>query len=198
LEQIQYVKKSNVYKLIAKSQKPKAVYKMSHNSRPIENHLNPHFPAETLELVHKIIKRYPEGRQKSALLPVLHLAQAEWGWVSPSVMDYVASLLSITSIEVYEVATFYTMFHLEPVGKHVIEYCRTGPCVLMGGEEVYAHLKQKLGIQTGETTPDGKFTLKEVECLAACGWGPCFQIREQFYTHLDNNKIDQIVADLSK
>lgn len=100
------------------------------------------FPADTLELVHKIIKRYPEGKQKSALLPILHLAQAEWRWLSSEVMDYVAGLLSIKPIEVYEVATFYTMFHLEPVGEHVIEYCRTGPCCLMGGVEVYDHLKK--------------------------------------------------------
>jgi NADH-quinone oxidoreductase subunit E len=169
---------------------------MSHT--PKENHINPQFPASTLEEVHRIIQQYPEGKQKSALLPVLHLAQAEWGWVSPAVMDYVAGLLSITSVEVYEVATFYTMFHLEPVGNHVIEYCRTGPCMLMGGEEVYAHLKQQINVETGGTSPDGKFTLKEVECLAACGWGPCFQIREKYYTHLNNQKVDEIIAELSK
>ena len=157
------------------------------------------FPAETLKKVDEIINRYPEGKQKSALLPLLHLAQAEWAWCSPEVMDYVASLLKITPIEVYEVATFYTMFHLEPVGKHVIEYCRTGPCVLMGGEEVYAHLKQKIGVEkAGQTSQDGIFTLKEVECLAACGWGPCFQIREKYYMHLTNQKVDEIVAELSK
>ncbi len=113
-------------------------------------------------------------------------------------MDYVAELLDIKPIEVYEVATFYTMFHLEPVGKHVIEYCRTGPCVLMGGEEVYAHLKNRLGIEAGGTTSDGLFTLKEVECLAACGWGPCFQIREKYYMHLNNQKVDEIIDELSK
>jgi NADH-quinone oxidoreductase subunit E len=90
------------------------------------------------------------------------------------------------------------MYHLEPVGKNVIEYCRTGPCVLMGGEEVFDHLQQKLGIKKGETTSDGLFTLKEVECLAACGWGPCFQIREKYYMHLNNQKVDEIIEDLSK
>jgi NADH-quinone oxidoreductase subunit E len=156
------------------------------------------FPADTLELVHKILKRYPEGKQKSAILPILHLAQAEWKWVSPEVMDYVASLMHIQPIEVYEVATFYTMFHLEPVGNHVIEYCRTGPCCVMGGVDVYNHIKQKLGIKAGETTEDGKFTLKEVECLAACGWGPVFQIREKFYMNLTNEKVDTILEELSK
>lgn len=153
---------------------------------------------ERLEKAKEIIARYPEGKQKSALLPILHLAQEQHGWVSPETMDFVADLLSIQPVEVYEVATFYTMFHLEPVGKHVIEYCRTGPCCTMGGEEVYAHLKEKLGIEAGETTTDGLFTVKEVECLAACGWGPCFQIREKYYMHLTNDKVDEIIEELSK
>ena len=145
-----------------------------------------------------MIANYPEGRQKSALLPVLHVAQEQWGWLSSEVMNHVASLLDIQPIEVYEVATFYTMFHLDPVGKNVIEYCRTGPCCLMGAEDVYAHLKESLGIQTGETTPDGLFSLKEVECLAACGWGPVFQIREKYYMNLTNEKVDSIIEELSQ
>jgi NADH-quinone oxidoreductase subunit E len=153
---------------------------------------------ERLEKAKEIIARYPEGKQKSALLPILHFAQEQHGWVSPETMDFVADLLSIQPVEVYEVATFYTMFHLEPVGKHVIEYCRTGPCCTMGGEEVYAHLKDKLGIEAGETTQDGLFTVKEVECLAACGWGPCFQIREKYYMHLTTDKVDEIIEELSK
>ena len=156
------------------------------------------FTPERLKNAEKIISRYPEGKQKSALLPLLHLAQEQEGWISKDTMDYIASLLGIQTVEVYEVATFYTMFHLEPVGEHVIEYCRTAPCCTMGGEEVYEHLKDKLGIQTGETTADGKFTLKEVECLAACGWGPCFQIREKFYMHLNKVKVDEILEELGK
>lgn len=156
------------------------------------------FTPERLARAQELISHYPEGKQKSAILPILHLAQEQWGWVSSEVQDYVASLLNIQPVEVYEVATFYTMFHVEPVGTHVIEYCRTGPCVLMGGEQVYAHLKNKLGIEAGETTADGKFTIKEVECLAACGWGPCFQIREQYYMHLTNEKVDEIIDTLSK
>ncbi|MGL4629729.1 MAG: NADH-quinone oxidoreductase subunit NuoE [Leadbetterella sp.] len=155
------------------------------------------FSEERLSKAKQIISRYPEGKQKSALLPLLHLMQEQNGWVSAPAMDYVANLLHIQSVEVYEVATFYTMFHLEPVGKHVIEYCRTGPCCTMGGEEVYEHLKSKLGVEANQTTKDGIFTLKEVECLAACGWGPCFQIREKFYMHLDNQKVDQILDELS-
>ncbi len=153
---------------------------------------------ERLKKAQEIIERYPQGKQKSALLPILHLVQEQFGWVSAPAMEMVADLLGIQSVEVYEVATFYTMFHLEPVGKHVIEYCRTGPCCNMGGEGVYGHLKGKLGIGEGETTTDGVFTLKEVECLAACGWGPCFQIREQFYLHLTNEKVDEIIDELRK
>lgn len=164
---------------------------MNQVANPIE------FTPERLALVQDMIARYPEGKQKSALLPVLHVAQDQWGWLSSEVMDHVAQLLSIEPIEVYEVATFYTMFHLNPVGKNVIEYCRTGPCCLMGAESVYDHLQQKLGITTGETTPDGLFSLKEVECLAACGWGPVFQIREKYYMNLTNEKVDSIIEELS-
>lgn len=156
------------------------------------------FTPEHLAKAEEIIARYPEGRQKSALLPLLHLLQEQEGWTSPEGMDYVARLLDIQPIEVYEVATFYTMYHIEPVGKHVIEYCRTGPCCLMGGEDVLAHLKQRLGIETGQTTVDGQFTLKEVECLAACGMGPVFQIREKYYMHLTNERVDEIIDELSK
>lgn len=156
------------------------------------------FTSERLEKAKEIIARYPEGKQKSALLPLLHLLQEQEGWTSPEGMDYVARMLDIQPIEVYEVASFYTMYHLDPVGKHVIEYCRTGPCCLMGGEEVYGHLKQRLGIEAGQTTVDGQFTLKEVECLAACGMGPVFQVREKYYMHLTNERVDEIIDELSK
>jgi NADH-quinone oxidoreductase subunit E len=156
------------------------------------------FTPERLAQAKAVIAQYPVGKQKSALLPLLHILQEQEGWTSAEGMDYVAALLDIQPIEVYEVASFYTMYHLEPVGKHVIEYCRTGPCCLMGGEEVYAHLKQKLGVEAGQTTADGLFTVKEVECLAACGMGPVFQIREQYYMHLTNERVDEIVDELSK
>ncbi|GAB2607107.1 NADH-quinone oxidoreductase subunit NuoE family protein [Spirosoma areae] len=156
------------------------------------------FTPERLTKAQEIIARYPAGKQKSALLPLLHLLQEQEGWTSPEGMDYVGQLLDIQPIEVYEVASFYTMYHLNPVGKHVIEYCRTGPCCLMGGEDVYTHLKQRLGIDTGQTTVDGRFTLKEVECLAACGMGPVFQIREKYYMNLTNERVDEIIDELSK
>ena len=152
------------------------------------------FSPETLELISKIIKRYPEGRQKSALLPILHIAQAENdGWLSSEVMDYVASLLNILPIEVYEVATFYSMFNLKPVGNCVIEVCQTGPCWLRGSEELLAHFENRLGIKPGETTTDGRFTLKTVECLAACGNAPVIQVGTEYHENMTAEKADQLL-----
>jgi len=156
------------------------------------------FSEATLNKVEKIITRYPEGRQKSALLPLLHIAQEEFeGYLSVDVMDYIASLLNIQPIEVYEVATFYSQYYLDPVGKNVIEICRTGPCAICGGEAIQSYLEKKLAIKTGETTPDGLFTLKAVECLGACGSAPVMQINTEFYEFLTKEKIDQIIEELS-
>ena len=131
------------------------------------------FSKEKLDKVAEIISRYPEGKQKSALLPVLHLAQDNFGgWLDVPVMDYVASLLKIEPIEVYEVASFYSMYNLKPVGKYMFEVCQTGPCMLNGSDDIIAYIKQKLNIGVGETTADGMFTLKTVECLGACGYAP--------------------------
>ncbi|WP_162056097.1 NADH-quinone oxidoreductase subunit NuoE family protein [Pontibacter pamirensis] len=144
----------------------------------------------------RYISHYPEDRHKSALLPILHIAQAEFGgWVSPEVMDKIAEILDIQPIEVYEVATFYTMFNLKPVGKHVLEVCRTGPCALRGSDELIDTLKRKLNIEEGETTADGMFTLKPVECLASCGTGPMLQVRELFYENIDSEeRVDEFLA----
>lgn len=156
------------------------------------------FSAETLDKVRLLIKRYPEGQQKSALLPVLHIAQEELGgYLSVDVMDYVATLLDLQSIEVYEVATFYSMFYLEKVGKYVLEICQTGPCAICGGEEIIEYLKKKLDINIGETTPDGMFTLRTVECLGACGNAPVMQINTEFYEFLTPGKIDKILDNLN-
>lgn len=155
------------------------------------------FSPETLAVVERIIKRYPEGKQKSALLPVLHLAQAEFeGWLSAPVMDYVASLLHIHPIEVYEVATFYTMYNLEPVGRCLIEVCHTGPCWLRGSDDILEHLEKKLGIRNGETTPDGMFTLKTVECLGSCGTAPMLQCGAEYYENLTTGKVDTLLEKL--
>ena len=152
------------------------------------------FSEETLALVNRIIKRYPEGRQKSALLPILHLAQSEFnGWLSPAVMDYVASILQIKPIEVYEVASFYSMYNLKPVGTCLIEVCQTGPCWLRGADDIVEHLKSKLNIEVGETTSDGMFTLKTVECLGSCGTAPMLQCGADFHENLTIEKVDELI-----
>lgn len=152
------------------------------------------FSSEALALIEKLKKKYPEGKQKSALLPVLHVAQAEnQGWLSAAVMDKVAELLSIAPIEVYEVASFYSMFNLKPVGKCVIEVCRTGPCWLLGAEDLVKYMEKKLNVRVGETTADGMFTLKTVECLASCGTAPMMQIGEKYHENLTLEKVDSIL-----
>lgn len=157
----------------------------------------PQFSTQTLDKVQEIISRYPAGRQKSALLPILHYAQRELGggWLSPEIMDYVASLLNILPIEVYEVATFYSMYNLKPVGRYVLEVCRTGPCCLVGAEKIQEHIENTLGIKEGETTADGLFTLKTMECLGGCGYGPLLQILETFHENLTPEKVDALIAD---
>jgi len=157
-----------------------------------DNH--PQFSEETLNLVASLTAQYPEGKQKSALLRVLHLAQVEFGWLSVPVMDYVARLLHIQPVEVYEVATFYSMYDTKPVGKVKLEVCRTGPCMIEGAERIVSYIEQKLGIKDGETTPDGRFTLKTVECLGACGYAPMLQLGEHYHEHLTEEKIDQLIA----
>ncbi len=156
--------------------------------------MNSQFSEAQLQEVKRLTSRYPEGRQKSALIPVLHLAQNTFGgWLSKEVMDYVAGLLSIKQIEVYEVASFYTMFNLQPVGKHLLEVCQTGPCMLNGSESIIDYIYEKLGIRPGETTADGLFTLKTVECLGACGYAPMLQLGEHYREHLTKEKIDALI-----
>ena len=155
------------------------------------------FSPEAMIEVGRIVSHYPEGRQKSAILPVLHLAQKEFGgWLSVETMDYVARLLHLHPIEVYEVATFYSMYNTGPVGKIVIEVCQTGPCCTNGAEKIISYIEQKLNIKTGETTKDNMFTLKTVECLGACGYAPMFQVGEKFYEHLTEEKVDAILGQL--
>ncbi len=147
----------------------------------------------------RLVARYPEGKQKSALLPVLHLAQDSFGgWLSNETMDYVAELLNITPIEVYEVATFYSMYNLKPVGKYMFEVCQTGPCMLRGSDDIVAYIKEKLGIKPGETTADGLFTLKTVECLGACGYAPMMQLGKHYREHLTKDKVDSIIDECRK
>jgi len=156
------------------------------------------FSQEKLNKVNELISRYPAGKQKSALLPVLHLAQQEFGgWLDVTTMDYVASLLQLQPIEVYEVATFYSMYNLKPVGKYVFEVCQTGPCMVNGSDGIIDYIKQKLGIEIGETTSDGLFTLKVVECLGACGYAPMMQLGKSYREHLTKEKVDEIIEECS-
>jgi len=155
------------------------------------------FSDDTLAKVKQLIARYPQGKEKSAILPVLHIAQEELGgFLSVDIQNYVAALLDLQPIEVYEVATFYSQYYLEKVGKYVIEVCQTGPCAICGGEDIAEYLEQKLHIKTGETTPDQTFTLRRVECLGACGNAPVMQINTEFYEGLTKESIDRIIEDL--
>lgn len=143
------------------------------------------------------IAKYPEGRQASAVLPLLDLAQRQNdGWLPRAAMDHVAELLSMTPIKVYEVATFYTMFNLEPVGRHLVQLCRTTPCWLRGSDAIRDACFEELGIGLGETTEDGAFSLKEVECLGACVNAPMVQINDDFYEDLDAEKMKSLLRAL--
>ena len=159
---------------------------------------NIQFPEPLLQEVARQIAKFPEGKQKSALLSVLHLAQAHFGYLSDPVMDYVARLLHILPIEVYEVATFYSMYDTQPVGKVKLEVCRTGPCMIEGAEKIVSYIENKLGIKDGETTADGIFTLKTVECLGACGYAPMLQAGEKFHEHLTEAKVDELIEQYRK
>ncbi|WP_017256763.1 NADH-quinone oxidoreductase subunit NuoE family protein [Pedobacter arcticus] len=156
------------------------------------------FSTELLAKCSEIISRYPEGKQKSALLPILHEVQAVFGWLSANSMDKVAEILNIKDIEVYEVATFYTQYFLKPQGKYVLEVCRTGPCCLVGAEKLMEYIGEKLGVKENEATADGLFSYRGVECLAACGYAPVLQIGPEytFYENLTPESVDKLIEEL--
>ena|SRR5271163_2865863 len=157
------------------------------------------FSDSQLARVNELVARYPEGKQKSALLPVLHLAQESFGgWLSADTMDYVAGLLHIEPIEVYEVATFYSLYRLKPMGKFQFEVCQTGPCMLRGSDQIIDYIKEKLGIAVGETTADGLFSLRTVECLGACGYAPMMQLGKTYRENLTPEKVDAIIEECKK
>ena len=164
----------------------------------VQENLPVEFSEQLLAKFAEVVSRYPTGKQKSALLPILHLVQAEYGWLSTDAMDKVAAYLQIKPIEVYEVATFYTMYFLKPQGKYVLEVCRTGPCCLMGAERIMTHIEQRLGVKEGEVTADGLFSWRGVECLAACGFGPVLQIGPEytFYENLTEESVDILIDTL--
>lgn len=152
------------------------------------------FSEEAMKTVNEIISHYPPEKIKSALLPVLHIAQAEFGgWLSPETMDYVASLLKIKPVEVFEVASFYTMYNLKPMGKCILEVCQTSSCWLMGAEDIVKYIEKKLNIKVGETTKDGMFSLKVAECLGSCGTAPMLQCGASYHENLTYEKVDSLL-----
>lgn len=154
------------------------------------------FTAETADKVKAVIAKYPAGRQRSAVMPLLDLAQRQEGWVSQAAMDHIAGMLGLPPIRVYEVATFYTMFNLKPVGKHHVQVCTNICCWLRGSDEVARAAHEELGVHFGESTGDGLFTLSEVECLGACVNAPMMQINDDYYEDLDAESTRRILAEL--
>jgi NADH-quinone oxidoreductase subunit E len=152
------------------------------------------FTPDNLERAKAHIAKYPAGRQASAVLPLLDLAQRQsGGWLPRAAMDRVAAILDMPSIRVYEVATFYTMFNLHPVGRWLLQACTTTPCWLRGSDAVVEACRNKLGIEVGGSTPDGLFTLVEVECLGACVNAPILQVNDDFYEDLDGPATEKLL-----
>ena len=145
-----------------------------------------------------ILNRYPAEYRKSAVVPLLHLAQEEWGYISPEAMACVARLIGCSPVKVAEIATFYPMFNKEPAGEYVLSVCHTLPCALTGCSGIFDHLSEKLGVGLGETTEDGRFTLRKSECLAACDRGPVLLVNRRLHTHLTLDKVDGILEDLKE
>lgn len=156
------------------------------------------FTIENQETVNRILQKYPLGRQASAVLPLMDLAQRQnGGWLSRSAIEAIAHILKMPVIRAYEVATFYTMFNLNPVGKHHIQLCRTAPCWLRGSEAIQSVCESQLGIKPGEVTPDGKFSLTEVECLGACVNAPIVQINDDYFEDLTPESMKQLLQNLA-
>jgi NADH-quinone oxidoreductase E subunit len=155
------------------------------------------FSAENSQLARAIIARYPKGREASAVLPLLDLAQRQaGGWLPRAAMDHVAEVLAMAPIRVYEVATFYTMFNTDPVGKYLVQVCRTTPCWLRGADKMTETCRRKLGIDLKQTSSDGNFTLVEVECLGACVNAPVVQINDDFYEDLTPERLEWLLDEL--
>jgi NADH-quinone oxidoreductase E subunit len=165
---------------------------------PFEQPATFEFTPENLEKAKYHISKYPEGRQASAVLPLLDIAQRQHdNWLPKAAMDYVGEMLDMAPIRVYEVATFYTMFNLRPVGRWFLQACTTTPCWLRGSEDVVATCRKKLGIGVGQSTADGRFTLVEVECLGACVNAPILQVNDDFYEDLDAASTEALLDALA-
>lgn len=157
------------------------------------------FTAENRAIADKIISRYPEGRQASAVMPLLDLAQRQHdGWLPRAAMDHVAGILDMAPIRVYEVATFYTMYNLDPVGEHVVQVCTTTPCALRGSAAVLDACMREMGVEPGGTSEDGKFTLLEVECLGACVNAPMMQVGDDYFEDLDADSTIAVLQALRR
>jgi NADH-quinone oxidoreductase subunit E len=154
------------------------------------------FSSSALSECQRLFERYPNRR--SALLPVLWLAQREFHVITPEVTDYIGELLGLPGSDVYSVASFYTMFNKRPVGKYHLQVCHNVTCYLRGCRNVITHIKKRLGIESGQTTSDGKFTLSTVECLGSCDSAPMMQVNERYYENLTLERVDQILTELSK
>jgi len=154
------------------------------------------FTPENLKRAKSIVAIYPEGHSNAALIPLLDLAQRQFGWLPIAAMNYVADYLKMPRIRAYEVATFYTMFNRDPMGKYHVQVCTTTPCMLRGAEDIQAHIEKKLGIKNGETTKDNLFTLSVVECLGACVNAPMIQINDDYYEDLTNKDVDHILDEI--
>ncbi|MBT5798479.1 MAG: NADH-quinone oxidoreductase subunit NuoE [Alphaproteobacteria bacterium] len=156
------------------------------------------FTAENEAEIIKIIAKYPEGRQASAVMPLLDLAQRQHdNWIPMKAIEVIAEKLGMAKIRVLEVASFYTMFNLKPVGKYFLQLCGTTPCMLRGSDDLSSCIKDKLGITSGQITPDGKFSLLEVECLGACVNAPIIQVNDDFYEDLDYDSTEALIDALS-
>jgi NADH-quinone oxidoreductase subunit E len=156
------------------------------------------FNAKNLSLLEEIFAKYPKDNKRSAILPLLDLAQRQNnGWLSRAVIEYISTIIDLPAIRVYEVASFYSMFNLKPVGKYHIQICGTTPCWLRGADNIKTICESALAIKVGETTQDGKFTLSEVECLGACTRAPVIQINDDYYEDLNEEKIKDIITQLS-
>jgi NADH-quinone oxidoreductase E subunit len=167
---------------------------MTASEPPVAQPSHFEFTQENLEKAKAHIAKYPPGRQASAVLPLLDLAQRQsGGWLPRAAMDHVAGLLQMPPIRVYEIGTFYTMFNLRPVGRYLLQACTTTPCWLRGSDAVVAACEKKLGIEMGGSTPDGLFTLVEVECLGACVNAPILQVNDDFYEDIDGPATEALI-----
>jgi NADH-quinone oxidoreductase subunit E len=152
------------------------------------------FSTETYKKFEETVNRYP--KKEAAILPVLYLAQQEFGYLGSEAIEYVARLMGQSPARVHGVVSFYTMLKTKPIGRHHIQVCRTLPCALRGAEQLTGFIKKMLGIELGQTTADGRFTLSEVECLASCGTAPMMQVNDDYYENLTDDKVTEILASL--